>query len=375
MLYKQRILLLVSLFFLLSCKAQASENIEEISTAEQIWSINLGRDEIITQPVSDDEYLYIHTNNGVYVYRNTLGNLIWKSEFPTEEIIQRLPNRMALTIGEHLIAAQTAANTIIIYNRTDGEIKWSTESENINPQLDGNVEDVVITGDILFVAKYNDVLSAYNSETGKILWRKPVPQRRTLRALPFENLILLARQDAIGIYNIQDPTLYVEFENEGYAQNFGIDSDYLYITYDSGKCSASALNLVEMKYTWCLPSLAENKIREGKIGFDSDNVYFFGNKIIAVNKSTGNVIWRSGAQIPFDSFFSTKEIIYASNYEWIDIFDKRNGLLIARVKTPEQNTSGMVKKSNWHPLVTEETIIVFDNNVITLYKNPYIAGK
>lgn len=129
-------------------------------------------------PIFTPNYMYImgEIDSLAYLFAfDNLGNLLWKSDFGKEWVINYQGSRSAPTVVDDLIYVTSGIGNLYCFNRHTGEEIWNVDMLN---ELHGSVplygysESVIIEDDMLFCTpggKDTNVV-ALNRLSGEIIW-------------------------------------------------------------------------------------------------------------------------------------------------------------------------------------------------------------
>lgn len=112
-----------------------------------------------------DNKVFATTGYGVlYALDATSGDIVWEQDL-------KAPIRIAPTVNDELVIAQTLDNGIYAVKIKDGEILWKDKVEAENTTMIGGASPAYSPKDDLVVAAFsNGQIQAYKASTGTLLW-------------------------------------------------------------------------------------------------------------------------------------------------------------------------------------------------------------
>ena len=145
----------------------------DLATGDEIWEKEL-------EHPNEEAHKASLTGGGLAVYKNKVyattgfgivfaldasdGNIIWQKDIGA-------PIRIAPTVGEELLIAQTLDNGIYAINLENGNILWKDKlAEEATTMIGGAAPAYSVEQDLIVAAFSNGQIQAYKASTGTPLW-------------------------------------------------------------------------------------------------------------------------------------------------------------------------------------------------------------
>jgi len=351
-----------------SYSLHTSDSLSISTFSKTAWTIKFNENEpLVSQPKIHDDNLYVQTENEIWVYSLSTGELVWKSQLPLEEANLGSSSPPPILIDQSRIVVQSQRNMISVFNKETGDIIWNTN----NPSSpDWFVRDMILHDDRVVVSRNNWNISSYDVANGNLLWSDAVPSRTELRLFPFEEKIILGTSESLVLYSTNSGQMLESNKLNGFVDAYSLDNDHLYIVFDSGDCIFSSLNLRSMKNDWCMTPAYDFLLNNMEVIYDNENLYFFGNKMYGINKMTGITLWEAKPQDVFKYPVIIGGVIYVMDNHYLYKINKNSGLKIQKIElTNEQAGKIITLTPKWAPIITSDLIVIFHNKGITAYFN------
>jgi outer membrane protein assembly factor BamB len=337
---------------------------------EITWTANYeNHGNIVNQPILFDETIYIQTESEVLAYNAFTGEVIWESDIPLGDPDTQAWSPIPMEIDQTRVVVQSQRNTLVAFDRENGSLLWEWKNSRTKSYI--FISDVSFYDNMLLISSHNSDISAINISDETLIWRNNnVPSRTKLNLFPLDGKIFLASTRDIIVFDPNNGQIVQSYSLDGFADSYSIDNDNLYITYDSGDCTFVSFSLRLMQNDWCVNVEFDFLLNNIESVYDSSNVYFFGNRMFAIDKNTGTLLWETASESFFKNPVILSDFIYVSDGRYLYKINSLNGMKTLKIAIPlyaENNTTGL----NWKPIVTPDLIITFSNSEITAYKNKF----
>jgi outer membrane protein assembly factor BamB len=276
----------VSALFILS-KNESTLPISKGNLPKQpMWVFNAdGR--ILCTPESYNSLVVFQTSLSAYAIDSSTGAIRWQVNIPGHQ------NSCAsmLSNGPYLVLQDQNAG-IVVLNAETGEVIWRKQFISQVASNNFPIEDMKVNGGILYVARYNDSLTAYNFITGDIIWSVKVPDRSSLFVITHDNKIILAATNLIRVYDSGSGTLVFEKDIQTGIVSLTSDDKRLYLAItDADYVDIEAMDIQTLESYWKLPLLDFRNTADERLYLDNDILYLSGDYILSASPSTGKIFW------------------------------------------------------------------------------------
>jgi len=212
-------------------------------------------------------------------------------------------------------------------------------------------------------------MTAYDISNGSVIWDSKIPTRTSLKILPTHDRVFVGTLDTILVYDLASGKLLKTYPLPGDALSYSIIENHVYITFDNGRCMMAALDINTLLYDWCI-KLSGSGIRAYYLVGPTENdiIYVYGDKLIALNRYTGEILWSIQAKNEFEYMTILNNHIYAVDAGNLFVFDKDSGKGVDRLDIPIEITNSIfAPKLKWTPATANDSIILFTDNLANGY--------
>jgi outer membrane protein assembly factor BamB len=361
------IILVLSIFTLI--QRNDSNIIPNVNIGSPRWAIEYEQSErIVSQPIIFADRLYIQTKHKISVYEIIDGTLLWTAELPSENVQAGSWENVQVAVVDSQLIVQSQRNLISAFENNDGDLIWSSiyprDANNSYSEAETFVVDMAAQNDYLLVSRHNTTVTAYNINDGRAIWASEVPTRTSLKIMSTDDRVYIGTLDTILTYDLSNGKLLDTYALSGDALSYTLKENKVYMTFDNGECIIAALDLATFHYDWCIRPNGINTGTHYIIDtIDNENMYIYGDKLICLNKFTGEILWSIKSEKEFEHIAISNNHIYAVDAGDLFVFDKYRGIGIKRLEIPIEITNSIfAPKLRWAPIVTKDLIILFADN-------------
>jgi outer membrane protein assembly factor BamB len=226
--------------------------------------------------------------------------------------------KIAIILVIGVVVIFTAVNYIYqrITPRTLGEFAFPL-NEKWSLCVDENIRDVSTNGNGIVLVKTNTLLSAYNENTGILMWKSPIKsQRETFPPIVANKKVFVSDSENLWAF---------ELETGKVLWKAPIDNTDAWVPYASDRFVLlnSISNRVDVYDTASGRKLWETEGDRGytKAYIDQDKVYIIDNGIKVFDTVTGNPLEIVDNNLKTDLSTFGNGVIYYTEYHGIGVFD------------------------------------------------------
>lgn len=257
-----------------------------------VWEISLDS-QVSSTPVVYGSHVFIRTLDSLYAIDPLTGSKIWQSYTESDTKQNANTINQAPIVGNGLVFVSETDSKIAAFQIDSGNLAWRTEpiqANNVNPGV-ALIESMVIEGQVLCVARGSWDLTTYDSMTGDILWVNNVPNRSALTLSKNQGNIYLASNKKITEFQSHSGDVLWERDFYKILGDVALEDNVLFIAFYSDDIGIIAIDLQTKNQIWSV-NVADLEIGDTKkITLNQDRFYVSANKMLAVSKETGDVIW------------------------------------------------------------------------------------
>ena len=331
--------------------------------AQPVW-VYAAEETITSTPAVKGLRIFIRTLNSIFALDATNGNLLWHVVSPGTYPLSVPPQ----VIDEYLIVPEKGSQ-IAAFTIDTGHLVWRTSPIRIaldNP-VTAAIESITSMNDMIYVARFDWSLIAYNLKNGGVAWEQNIPGRTSPYLAADERAVYLGAGQSLKAYDVRTGAILWQEENEGYTGPIILDGNILYITNEAHP-SLFALDLDTLNVKWKKEFPEINEFEFGCLLASDTTLYIAAEELIAVSKTDGRVVWISEKTGRLECPVILGRRIYVRNTNTklfaFEIGSGRVvGMLILQANTP------MKHEPNRSPAVSGDMLIVpFGDNRIFAYK-------
>jgi len=158
---------------------------------EPIWAFK-PQSTIFGSLLNDSSDLILQTSGSIYSLNVDSGKTLWQKE----ALATRSEDSASMKLSGDNLLMPEKNGIIAVYSEKTGELIWKDSSNFENSWI----EDIDVSSNTLYVARYSEYLTAYDLSNGEFLWDKVVPSRTSLYVMPDEDKVYLGTGESICAY-------------------------------------------------------------------------------------------------------------------------------------------------------------------------------
>jgi outer membrane protein assembly factor BamB len=329
-----------------------------------IW-IFKGDSQITSTPLIFGDHVFIRSEKSIYSVDPRTGTVIWRTELKGSAPL----SAKLLADGNMLIVPEEDLN-IAVLNIEDGRLLWDSYWQFLGYVTPGqsSIQDMLIYKDILFVARKNDKLIAYNIKDGNIIWTVMSPDRENLAlALDNDNLYFSGGTDLF----IYEPSSGVLKQKITFTDRIGpiaYANNVLYVGFQTGQVFVRAIDTNTMKEIWQVTTAQVNDTDPRYFVLYNENLIASGGKLSIISIPQRNLVHNFEI-----TGYLEHPVIYKDNLFVREIgpelymFNFNNGKLIGQLKIQE-NTPSMYEPERSPAIAGDLLLVPFGDNRVFAYQ-------
>lgn len=331
---------------------------------EPVW-IYLAPDQVTSTPLVQGSRLVIRSINAICAVNLRNGQELWCSASPGESPLNTNPKST-----EELLVVPENDSNVAVFSGETGQLLWRAYSgqEGIKNPRNYWIEAIAHEGDLLFVARNNHNLTAYDLNTGSINWIVELPTRIIPYLATESQSLYVAYGERLSAFEIGKGNPLWDKDIDSLLGPILASDGILYVSIHFGEESLIALDLNSMEELWAIKSsdLSEDDLRY--LVVDGGTIFASGKKLIAIDKYTGELLCSSKGTGYLERPAVLKDLVYVRDigttlYAFRADNCKETGRLLVRMNTP------MKHEPERGPVVAGDLLIVpFGDNRVFAYR-------
>ncbi len=363
---KNKILIFISAFIVVTVLLwlfyKDTNSASYFNESQILWKFTTA-DSITSTPTISKDLIFVRTMNSIYALNPKSGTQIWKTESPS-----RSPLSLSLISYDDLLIAPEKNSRIAVFTINQGKLKWRTPLiDPLYTHPDAiDIEAVTVWNNILYVARFNWNLTAYDLQSGQILWVYDASGRSNPYLASDENAIYVGLDSKIVALDLKNGKPLWEYDVNGYIGPITIDENILFVL-DEENSNILAIDINNQSLKW-KKQLPVEEFEFNCILIQSENIYISTQKLIAISKKDGRLIWESKYTGRLECPIIFGEKIFVRNTTTnLFVFDKSSGKELSKYHVMINSTAKHIP--NRSPvLISGQLIIPVDENeLIAIY--------
>jgi len=276
-------LVIVGVIWITSVPFLAQKEPESIGLfpREPAWVFQAA-ERITISPVVQDQWITVHTSQGVYWLDSTEGKPLLKVALPGSD-------GMPVACDGFLLVPERG-HSLSAFVLSTGALAWAVPlpptHEGYVP-IDVPVESIACGDEIAYVARYNWKLTAYQLVSGKILWESSVPDRSGLSLATDGHIVYLGANIYIKAYDGRSGELLWSETMGAFVQSIQLVTNTLYIGLF--KAPFLAMDIDSRTIRW----QADFPVGEHPFLVEGDTLYITNQgNLAAILRENGRIIWQ-----------------------------------------------------------------------------------
>ena len=325
------------------------------------WRIELNGN-ILSSPLVHGERVYIQTTEAIHSIDLHTGTQEWAEPLQTDTN----PN------PDYLVLAPSKNGCIIAFGAADGAVNWTACLTQDDSVRSGNLPDsplmsVIQKEDLVFATRYNWKLSAYSAHDGKLMWDRPIANRRIVSVIDCKHGICIDESNSLLGLDLSGQVvgkLSLEPEIGPITSTDGI----VYTVYGDNRTSMAGTENLAFGTSW------ETNVSEWfssgvryLTAHQNHGLIATGEGIAVLDRFSGEVIWGRSTTHPLGPVtIYDGNIVAKDSNERLVFFDIESGVISNLVfPDPEPN----IRRESWpSPAGYKQSLIVpfKDGSVISI---------
>jgi outer membrane protein assembly factor BamB len=332
---------------------------------EPVWSFYTD-DPITSTPSQDGHNIYLRTSSSVLALDALSGKQIWRVDSPAEAPLSMLP----YIVDEYLVVSEKGSGIVVI-NKESGTVIWKSAEIDIIPTHSANAEiqSIMSSNNILYVARFSWYLTAYNLQTGKVVWKQNIPSHTSLYLASNIDTVFLGAGNQLIAYDSQTGLTSWTTDINGYIGPvlLDVDQNTLFVTNENAP-SLIAINLINKQILWEKYLDSIDSYEFGCLIKHGDVLYIAAEELLALSSIDGEIVWQTSKTGRLECPIVMNNQLFVRNTNTsLYGFDLDSGKELGRL-TIQTNTP-MKHEPNRGPIASGNLIIIpiTDNKLNAYY--------
>lgn len=320
------------------------------STVAWIFS---GDDIVASTPVTDGNNIFIRTANSIYALDGRTGEVLWKTNSQAIGNSEESIPVMSPQIKDSYLIVPETGSRISVFSAESGKLIWKSQRPKY---AHAHIESIAVNNKMIYVARWDWELTAYELETGDIIWRKDISGRSNPYIVADENSVYVGQEHLSQSFDAVSGISQWKLDFGGYSGPLVLSDGILYIT-DEETSSILAVDTSTQATLWerSYPQLETFELN--CLVLSDDVLYLAAKQLVAISKIDGNTLWTSSNTGRLECPSISSNSIYTRNTEQtlykLDISSGNEmGQLYVQVNTP------MKHEPDRSPILFENLLIV-----------------
>lgn len=257
------------------------------SDTKVLWKFE-AKEIIASTPVSNDNYIYIRTQEKIYALNLYSGKQIWKNYSKAGKPLILQP-----VITEKYLIAPENKSRIAVFSATHGTMLW--RSPEIKTTLTDSdlidIQSIVANDNVVYVARFNWSLTAYSLQSGKVLWEYDLSGRSNPYLAINDHVILVGLGSTITALDPKNGKYLWAYNVNGYVGPLVLDKNDLFVI-DEKHSKIFAIDLSSQSTKW-VRDLQIEPFEFNCIAINANSIYVSSQKLVSISRSTGQAQWKS----------------------------------------------------------------------------------
>ena len=323
-------------------------------------------DENITaSPTVQDTVILVRTMESLYAINGDSGEPIWHVETPSNnKNFEHAP-----IIVNDMVIVSKGESGVEAFSIMNGKSLWNDQiyQQQIVNSDQMFIDEISASDDVLYVARRSWKLTAYDLETGIILWDMKLPSRAVVYLDSDSEKVYMSIQNSVKAFNGGNGQLIWERVFDSPTGPIHIDEGILYISLYKDYAIV-AIDLENFEQIWHISSDQNELANVRRLSTDEYTLYASAQKLIAITKKDGNIQWISDELGHLETPVFLDDLIFVRNTKTkLYAIEATTGNTIGTLLV-QFNTTGLHNPDRSPVVFTDKLILPFGNNKVYIYK-------
>jgi outer membrane protein assembly factor BamB len=332
--------------------------------ASPVWVFE-APEQVVATPATDGGRVFIRTKESICAISAAQGDLFWCSPSPSDRALAISP-----VVWEHILIVAEEGSSLAAFDVETGQVLWRREATGeieSDPRL--NPIHTLAAGKFLvYVARRDRELIAYNPRTGKIAWTEIIPDATNLYLDSDSQLLCISVGHYIRAFDPQSGgSLWIKtFENQ--TGPISIDRESLYFSLSFAQYVLQSLDVDTLKVNW---GFASHKMAEDQlyslVTYD-DGLYVSGKRLFKMARGSGDIQWISEAYGRLRRpVVLGNRVFVRDNFRTLYALDRDTGRETGRL-TVQANKAASTQPGHGPVVVQDLLIVPFGDERVFAYR-------
>lgn len=333
--------------------------------SEPAWEF-FAEEPVTATPLIHGNQMYVRTAEAGYCIDLVTRETLWISETSGT-----LPLSVAPQVVDGILIVPEEGAGLAGFWADTGELLWRTPPAiDINPKnpYTAKIDALLVWQGIIYVARYDWKLSAYELKSGKQLWQINASGRADLDLAIDDQALYLSGGHFLRAYGLEYVKMLWEREFDELTGPILLEDGILYLGLFSESNSLMAIDLETGDDLWQVQLGGGDGADIRSLVLNQDVIYVGAHRLFAVSKTKGEILWMSEKTGLLEQPLIVGERIYVRNTETVlYIFDLEAGREIGHLSVQTDEFVGHYPPRG--PAVFDDLLIVpFGDERIFFYK-------
>ncbi len=287
-----------------------------------VWVFEADED-VVATPVEKEGILFVRTKNSLFAVDSASQTVKWKVDSFT-----RFEPSFAPFIVDSLLIVVEEKSSLAAYSTDSGQLIWRTPAIDAADHGIESVQFIAFNSRYLYVARFNLNLTAYDIQTGKVIWVRYLPWHNTSTYIAAnEDYVFLGAGEKVIALDSKSGSNVWGKDILGFVGPILLAEETLYVV-DEKSASLLSFDISSRKENWnnsyrsTIDTFSFSCILEGE-----NNLLIAANKLMMVSKADGKKIWSTDDLGFLECPIVIGDEIYIRNTDTtLYLIDKRTGL-------------------------------------------------
>jgi len=331
---------------------------------EPVWSFYTD-DPITSTPAQDGYNIYLRTSSFILALDALTGEKIWQVDSPAESSLSMSP----YIVDQYLVVPEKGSRIVVI-DKESGNVVWKSAAIDtaFTHSVTAEIQSVTSSNNILYIARFDWKLTAYNLKTGKVMWEQKALGRSNPYLASNTNAVFLGAGDQLNAYDSQTGKISWTIDINGYIGPIllDVDKNTLFVTNEDSP-SLMAIDINNKKILWEQYLAQLDTYEFGCLIKDEDVLYIAAEEVLALSSINGEIKWQTSKLGRLECPAVINNQLYVRNNDiFLYGFDLNSGKELGGLVV-QKNTS-MKHMPNRSPIVSGYLFILpITENILNAY--------
>lgn len=334
-----------------------------IFSAEQSWVLSL-HDNVAATRFTDGTLIFIRTTREIVAVDPDTGEQVWAAESAGRR------GQISPVVAGQIILAPELDGSVAAFATQDGELLW--RGCNICEGYD-EVGSIAVFENLTFVARGNDQLTAYDLQTGHVMWKAGPVGRALPDVATYDGQVILAADDFLGVFAADSgDVLWQETSEVRFLHGITMHGSILYTVTVNSRANEpliTAYDVASHDRLWSVPYPSTSNPIAHYLTISGNTLYVTGgNVLLALSVQDGQTLWQFEIRHSLQRAIATDQgLVLVRSSDLLYALDSATGVQLGRLPLRDSARSDGAR-AEISPLVFGTLVIipVNDRTIVAL---------